>query len=313
MTDGPAAAARAGDPVSVIIPTFNSARYVEAAVESALRQTYPSLEIIVVDDGSTDGTGDRLARFGDRIQVRSQANAGVCAARNVAARVAKGTLLAFLDADDLWEPHKTERQVAVFQRHPDVAVVAAWFDEIDAEGRRMNRGKKKPEPAFDRPVALHRQLLAHGNVVPLSASVVRREAFLEVGGFYTRDRIRSGDYELWIRLSERHPFYVLSESLCHYRILPQSMLHGSLEREYGAQLNILRMHRHRFTAWSYRRRLSRLYRDWADSAFYEGLPDGWRMWRAALAKDPGNLGAWVLAAQVVAGRLLRRGRPPKPA
>jgi len=300
------------DMVSVIIPVFNAERFVEESLRSALEQTYAPMEVIVVDDGSTDGTLDRVRKFADRVEVLRQENAGAFVARNAGAAKAKGAFLAFQDADDVWEPHKIERQMEVFRRHPEVDVVATWGAEIDENGRRISRGLKKPPVVFDEVVDLERTLLAYGNFVPLSTSVVRRHVFFEAGGFYTRERIISCDYELWIRLSERHLFFVISEPLVQYRVLEHSLLHGSPAKEYGAQLNILNMHRYRFSALGWRARLSRLYQAWADSALFEGHQDGWPMLRAALCKNPLNLGAWALGVRVVAGRVLRRVRRVSP-
>jgi hypothetical protein len=139
--------------------------------------------------------------------------------------------------------------------------------------------------------------------------MMTRESFVRVGGFYTKERILSGDYDLWIRISEQDPFFIVPEILCHYRVLPQSQIHGSLEKEYGAQLRILHMHRHRFNEKTFRRRLSRLYCDWADSALFEGDSDGWSVWRKALRHYPANLDAWVLGARSAARQMLRRIGP----
>src|SRR5947208_1919794 len=95
--------------VSVVIPVFNRHRYVREAIESVLAQTYPAVEVVVTDDGSTDETPDVLRSFGDRIRVITQPNAGIAAARNVAVGAARGSLIALLDSDDRWLPNKLER------------------------------------------------------------------------------------------------------------------------------------------------------------------------------------------------------------
>ena len=102
--------------VSAIIPTYNRAHVIGEAVESALTQTYSNMEVIVVDDGSKDDTLERLKKFGDRIRVIAQANAGPAAARNSGIEESRGELIAFLDSDDLWLPEKTERQVELLER-----------------------------------------------------------------------------------------------------------------------------------------------------------------------------------------------------
>src|SRR6186713_1391152 len=98
--------------VSVIIPAYNAEPFIRDSVSSALAQTHRDLEVIVVNDGSTDGTKDRLREFGDRIRVHEQANKGLPGARNAGAGLSTGSWIAFLDADDLWMPEKIERQLA---------------------------------------------------------------------------------------------------------------------------------------------------------------------------------------------------------
>ena len=102
--------------VSAIIPTYNRAALVTEAVDSVLAQTYQNVEVIVVDDGSTDGTQERLAQYGDKIRVIYQQNAGPSAARNLGIASATGSLIAFLDSDDLWLPTKLERQVTLLEQ-----------------------------------------------------------------------------------------------------------------------------------------------------------------------------------------------------
>jgi GT2 family glycosyltransferase len=129
--------AATSDLVSVIIPTYNRARLVYVAVESALAQTHPAVEIIVVDDGSTDDTPDKLVHYGSRIRVLRQANAGVCAARNNGMAHANGKFITFLDSDDRWLPWKIAAQLAAFRAVPDLQLT--WTDAavIDPDGRQL--------------------------------------------------------------------------------------------------------------------------------------------------------------------------------
>ena len=128
----------AADLVSVIIPTYNRARLAAIAVESALAQTHPAIEVIVVDDGSTDDTPDKLAKFGGRIRVVRQANAGVGAARNAGMALARGAFIALLDSDDRWLPWKISAQAAAFRAVP--ALQLTWTDAavIDPDGRQIH-------------------------------------------------------------------------------------------------------------------------------------------------------------------------------
>src|SRR3954471_22019574 len=120
--------------VSVVITTYNQAEYIVETVLSALNQTYPHREVIVIDDGSTDETGARLAEFRDRVTLVRQENQGVAASRNKGVRSAKGELIAFLDGDDLWDQDKLDVQVAAYQAHPRsglIAVDASMFSDAE--------------------------------------------------------------------------------------------------------------------------------------------------------------------------------------
>ena len=109
--------------VSIVIPLYNTEEYVQLALESALAQTYQNLEIIVVDDGSTDGGVNICRKFTDkRIRIIQQANRGLSGARNTGIRNAEGEYVAFLDADDLWVPEKVERHVEHFEQRPELGI-----------------------------------------------------------------------------------------------------------------------------------------------------------------------------------------------
>lgn len=144
--------------VSVIIPTYNRAALLRESVESVLKQTYREIEIVVIDDGSTDDTAAVMQSYGSRIRYSRRPNAGVNAARNVGIKLAKGQFLAFLDSDDLWEPYKIELQVALLKKFSEVAFTFSNFyifkgptpdigeRRIDGLGTWFEDGAERPDP-----------------------------------------------------------------------------------------------------------------------------------------------------------------------
>ncbi len=190
--------------VSVIIPTYNRARFLKEALASVLAQTYRPLEIIVVDDGSTDETSKVVSRFPVRY-VRTP-HRGVAAARNRGLSKARGALIAFLDSDDLWLPRKIEVQVSFFERQPEA--VAVQTEEVWLRGgKRVNPKKRHRKPSghfFDRALELC--------LISPSAVMLRREVLEEIGGFDETFPVCE-DYELWLRLLARYPVYLIPEPL----------------------------------------------------------------------------------------------------
>jgi glycosyltransferase involved in cell wall biosynthesis len=138
--------------ISCIVPVFNGEKYLSEALESILKQTYGPIEIIVVDDGSTDGTGAVAARYGKRIRYLKQPNAGEAAARNRGLSMAQGEFVALLDADDLWHPEKIARQIVECQEKPEIdfcftAFQNFWIPELAAEAQRY-QGSSLSQPQF---------------------------------------------------------------------------------------------------------------------------------------------------------------------
>lgn len=173
--------------ISVIIPAYNASSYVGNAIESALAQTYPPIEVIVVDDGSKDNTYETVSRYPAPVKAIRRANGGPAAARNLAAREAKGEWLALLDADDTWLPNKLERQIAWMTRE-NVGVVHCF--RVGEEGSH----KVPAQVTFDD--------LWQRNHVANSSALVRRAAFDAVGGFdEDRALISVEDYNLWLRMA----------------------------------------------------------------------------------------------------------------
>ena len=192
--------------VSVILPAYNRAWCIRQAVDSVLAQTYGKRELIVVDDGSTDGTGRLLHKYGGQISVISQPNRGVSAARNRGARAAAGDLIAFLDSDDLWLPEKLARQTAFFQEHPETRICQTeeiWI----RNGIRVNpriRHQKPSGDIFERSLGLC--------LVSPSAVMIERKLLEEMGGF-DESLPAAEDYDLWLRIGAKHPVFLIEEPL----------------------------------------------------------------------------------------------------
>lgn len=201
--------------VSVIIPVYNGAATVAEAIASALAQTRADLEVIVVDDGSTDATPAILQRFGDRIRVIRRPNGGISAARNSGVAVATGQYLAFLDCDDLWEPAMADRCAAALDAHPECVMAYTNLALIDSDGRDL--GSALIGPGLDHAPELAEMLERLWPIMP-SAVMVRRSAFAAAGGF--SEEFRSYGFEdviFWLRLRELGPFWFIPERLVRWR------------------------------------------------------------------------------------------------
>jgi len=196
--------------VSTIIPTFNRRHIVARAIESALAQTYKDQEIIVVDDGSTDGTAEFLqATYGSKIRVFSQENAGVSAARNAGMRASMGSLIALLDSDDEWEPTKLEKQVAFLRDHADFGMVLTDVRRVDGAGQTIDIFRRRDVITQDGDVFA--DILLNPSLVPASA-VFRREVFEQTRGF-DESLNTAEDIDFHLRVAASFNIGLLEESL----------------------------------------------------------------------------------------------------
>lgn len=181
--------------VSVVIPVYNGERFVKRAIESTLNQVYQDREVIVVDDGSTDGTGRILEGFGDRVRILRQPNRGAYAARNLAIRHALGEFVAFLDADDEWLPERLALQVPKLDADQTVGLVFGDGEIVDETGIVQDRFFVQGAPARGR---VFDELLERP-FIPQSSVLVRRSCLDHVGPF---TEVRMGaDYQKWLQLS----------------------------------------------------------------------------------------------------------------
>lgn len=206
--------------VSVVIPTYNYGRYICETIESALGQTYSPVEIIVVDDGSTDDTRERLTAYGGRVRYIHQQNRGLSAARNAGIQAARGEFVALLDSDDLWLPDKLERQVTVGVHQPDIGLVATERFAIDETGRRLDYvAECCSREGFCELTA--RELLEFPAFSP-SSVLARRDCLLTVGGF-NEDLTAVEDMEMWVRIAARIRVVRLNATLTAQRFHSKSM------------------------------------------------------------------------------------------
>lgn len=199
--------------VSVVMPVRNGARWLSEAIASVTGQTFRDLELLAIDDGSTDDTPAILndwSRRDDRIRVLRQGGLGLVTALNTGVAEARGAILARLDADDRSSPHRLARQVAVLQANPEIGLLGSWAERIDRHGRRV--GELKPATGHDDLV----QILERGNPF-IHSSVALPTALVRRLGGYRPVFEAAEDYDLWLRVSEVARIANLPEFLVQYR------------------------------------------------------------------------------------------------
>jgi hypothetical protein len=199
--------------VTVLMPVYNGGGHLAEAIESVLDQTYEDFELLVVDDGSTDDTPSVLARYeavDPRVRVHRQANRGLIDTLNSGCELARGELVARMDADDVSAPTRLERQVGRMSERPDLALLGTAFRQIDDDGAFITVTEYPTQSA-----AIARQLPIQ-NCIAHPTVVFRREMILALGG-YRRAFAHAEDYDLWVRISEHHPIENLAEPLLSYR------------------------------------------------------------------------------------------------
>jgi len=192
--------------VSVLIGCWNNSATLPRAIDSILAQTLEDLELIVVDDGSTDETPAIVDGYPDRrLRRLPLEHMGIARSLNRGLESARAPAVAFQDADDWSYPDRLERQLAVLDRWPEVAVVGCWMDEVDEAGRSL--ATRQPRRAGSVATVLPRF-----NPIPGTSAMIRRSAALEAGDFDPRFRFAQ-DYDLWARIADRHEIYCLGEVL----------------------------------------------------------------------------------------------------
>ncbi|MBU1194834.1 MAG: glycosyltransferase family 2 protein [Proteobacteria bacterium] len=190
--------------VSVILPTYNRAWILKTAIDSVLCQDYSPIELIVIDDGSTDHTQQLLADYGDQLMVLRQENKGVSAARNAGIKKSRGELLALLDSDDAWEKQKISCQVDFFNAHPEAMICQT--EEIWIR----NKKRVNPKARHKKPSGMIFEPSLNLCLVSPSA-VMMRKALFDIKGYFNESFSVCEDYDLWLRISSSIPVFLIDK------------------------------------------------------------------------------------------------------
>ncbi|CAE6482824.1 Glycosyl transferase [Nitrosomonas nitrosa] len=211
--------------VSVIIPTFNCESYIAETINSVLNQDYPSIELIIIDDGSTDKTRHIISDYKDKLTLITQNNSGVCVARNRGIKEAAGQFICLMDHDDYWFPDKISRQVAEFMAHPEIGIVYSSFTlwKSNSDGTFASPdtfGNQLVNDEIDNYYSgwIYHLLLLDSWVLT-STAMIRAEVFDECGDF-DENLPYSEDWDLWLRVARKYPFLKLHRSTTLYRQHP---------------------------------------------------------------------------------------------
>lgn len=205
--------------VSVVIPNYNYEKYVARTINSVLAQTYPNLEIIVIDDGSKDNSLEVLKSFGDKIKVVRQKNQGVSRARNYGVELSSGEYIAFLDADDLWLSDKIEKQLAKFKTNESYGLVHCSMSLINLEDEIIGENSSGQEGwVFEEFLKFQSGVVIGAG----STALLKRSVFEEIGGFDLR-LSTSADWDLSCRIARRYEIGFIREPLALYRIHNSNM------------------------------------------------------------------------------------------
>jgi glycosyltransferase involved in cell wall biosynthesis len=218
--------------VSAIIPAFNASSFISETIDSVACQTFHDVEIIVVDDGSSDKTVSYVRKFGKAVKLITQSNEGPSEARNRGVHEAAGEFVAFLDADDVWEPEKLSRQLAAIGEGDGLC----YTDRINF-GQLGALSELQSDGVFQPSGDVYRDLLLC-NFITTSSVLMRRQLFLDLGGFNKRLRV-AHDWDFWLRVAEQYTVAFCPEPLVRYRVHPSGISKTGVETMFWEQEQIL--------------------------------------------------------------------------
>ncbi len=251
--------------ISVVIPCYNAQAYLAEAIESALNQSYTHIEILILDDGSTDDS-PRIAKSyknENRLIYLHQENSGLSSARNLGIRHSSGKYIALLDADDRWEPYKLSRQMETFQTAPSCGMVFTDYSTFDSQGLRDSRRNADHHAG----IVEYSQLLSRSNFIYPSTVLIRRSVFDVCGSF--DESLRSiEDYDMWLRIAQKFKVRGIREPLTAIRIHEHNMS-GNIPVMLKYEKKVVEKHRQDLSWPAYNRRIAKTYFLNADRSIHQ--------------------------------------------
>lgn len=222
--------------ISVIMPVYNNETYVSKAIESVLNQTIKDLELIIINDGSTDNTESVIKNYNDdRIKYYYQKNSGPGAARNYGMSLSKGEFIAFIDSDDMYKPNKLEEQLYFLSNNSQYSLVYCEAEVIDSDGNYV--ADVKSDSNYTIKEDMHAFMLFRQVIPVLPAIMIRRESY-DAGFKYDESLFRGDDYDFVLKLSEKFNFYYLPLNLYKYRRHTKNITNEQAKMEDG-ELKVL--------------------------------------------------------------------------
>jgi len=214
--------------VSVIIPTYNSEKYIISAINSVLAQTYQNFEIIIVDDGSNDNTGSIIENIKDhRIKYLYQENSGPASARNNGLKNANGEFIAFLDADDLWKSEKLQIQIDAFNNNKNICLI---YNALSVQTELSKEYEIKRFHNYDKFNLIKNLLINPLGSVPYPSTVMIKKSYIDETGYFDTDLFTGEDWDLWLRLAFKADFYYIDQILTE-RFKPKTSITSSINLE----------------------------------------------------------------------------------
>jgi len=251
--------------VSIVIPSYNSANFIPGSVSSVLNQTYSNIEILIIDDGSTDETEKTVQQLTGPIRYIKQVNSGPSAARNRGLTESKGKYIAFLDVDDAWEPVKLEEQVAFFESDGDLSIIATGCMRCNADLQPVEivsletSTKEKGTIPF--------RLLLEKNQL-ITSSIMIKKKTLDVCGLFDETIQFGEDWDLWIRIAQQGKIGYIQQPLCKYRVHGAGLTGKLDDKNMSDWLEVIEKNRKRTDNWydrtiTYRKSLSWYFYNYA--------------------------------------------------
>jgi glycosyltransferase involved in cell wall biosynthesis len=305
--------------VSIIIPCFNGAQFISEAIESALAQTHPRVEVIIIDDGSVDSSADVIARY--PVRCLHGQREGVSAARNRGIRESQGEYIVLLDADDRLLPNAARSGLAALMKHPECCMAIGAHNVVSSSGR-LIRSREKPLNKCD----YYARLLKSNFIECISSAVFRRDIF-PLAGWFNTGLDAAEDYDLYLRLAREHAICCHGDVVSDYRLHQTNVSRNSelmltntlrvvhAQRPYVFN-NLRRCCCFGYGLWSWRRRYGRqLTRQLATLRDGEGAARGLEPWRRLARTYPAGV-LFALAIRALPGEtalaVLRRIDQPNP-